>query len=124
MVRLGDSIGNVGEPLAGSHGRGQALPYIKGGPPPCHVIAPDLWCSAMALALRSTWHPLTNHPNEPLGISGARSDKGSSQAEGQAQVRPQPGEYEEPGKPDPEEGNNQACSQAPLPCPLQQPTHG
>ena len=48
----------------------------NGGPPPRLVIAPQLLCSAMALALRSTWHPLTNHPNEPLGISGARSDKG------------------------------------------------
>jgi hypothetical protein len=41
------------------------LPYIQGGPPPCHVIALDLWCLLMALALRSTWHPLTKHPNEP-----------------------------------------------------------
>ena len=41
------------------------LPIIQGGPPPCHVIAPDLFCPAIALALRSTWHPLTNHPNEP-----------------------------------------------------------
>jgi hypothetical protein len=47
-------------------GGDKPLPYIKGGPPPCHVIAPDPLFSPMALALRSTWHPLTNHPNEPL----------------------------------------------------------
>jgi hypothetical protein len=42
------------------------LPYIEGGLPPRHVIAADVRCFAMDLALRSTWHPLTNHPNEPL----------------------------------------------------------
>jgi hypothetical protein len=30
VVRLGDGVGNVGEPLAGSHGRGQAPPLRQG----------------------------------------------------------------------------------------------
>ena len=41
------------------------------------------------LALRSTRHPLSNHPNEPLGTDGARSAKGSPESEGHGRVRPQ-----------------------------------
>jgi hypothetical protein len=66
VVRLGDGVGNAGSPLRAPMGGVKPLLYIQDGPPPCHVIAPDLLCSAMALALRSTWHPLTDHPNEPL----------------------------------------------------------
>ena len=47
-------------------GTASATRTATGGPPPCHVIAPGLLSSAIALAPRSTWHPLTNHPNEPL----------------------------------------------------------
>ena len=47
-------------------GTASATQTATGGPPPCHVITLDLLSSAMALALRSTWHPLSNHPNEPL----------------------------------------------------------
>jgi hypothetical protein len=67
VARLGDGVGNVGEPpLRAPMGGVEPLPYIQGGPPPCHAIAPDHPCSSMVLALRLTWHPLTNHPNEPL----------------------------------------------------------
>jgi hypothetical protein len=57
-----DGVGFVGEPLAGSRGRGQAPPLHSGWPPPCLVIAPHLLCSFVALALRSTRHPTVEPP--------------------------------------------------------------
>jgi hypothetical protein len=66
VARLGDGGGNVGSPLWAPVGGDKPLPYIQGGPPPCHVIAPGLLCSSVDLARRSTRHPLTNYPNEPL----------------------------------------------------------
>ena len=105
-----DGGGIVGEPLAGSLGRGQAPPLHFGGPPPRHVFAPDLLCPLMVHALRSTRRPLTNHPNEPratdegrkgvggdsltgihLGLHahpGSRSGKESPSSEGHGRVKP------------------------------------
>ena len=47
-------------------GTASATQTAAGGPPPCLVIARDLLCSVKALVLRSTRHPLSNHPNKPL----------------------------------------------------------
>jgi len=69
----GSRGGLVGEPLAGSRGRGQAPPLHLGWSPPCLIVAPDLLCSLKAFALRSTRHPLSNHPHKPLAPMVPRS---------------------------------------------------
>ena len=107
MVRLGDGVGysdyNGWAATLSRHLRNAVTGTSFHNPMGAHCVFGDRGAFAsvtrvpvtaflVALALRLTWHPLTNHPNEPLRIAGARSDKGSSQAEGQVQVRPQPGE--------------------------------
>ena len=77
-----DGGGIVGEPLAGSLGRGQAPPLHFGGPPPRHVFAPDLLCPLMVHALRSTRRPLTNHPNEPRATDEGRKGVGGDSPDG------------------------------------------
>jgi hypothetical protein len=47
-------------------GTASATQTMTGGPPPCLIVAPDLLCSLKAFALRSTRHPLSNHPHKPL----------------------------------------------------------
>ncbi len=50
---------------SGPQGDGVGYSDCNGGPSPGLVIAPHLLCPAIDLALRSTRHPLSNHPNEP-----------------------------------------------------------
>jgi len=71
----------------GSQADGGGYSDCNGGPPPCLVIAPHLPCPFVDFALRSTRHPLSNHPNEPLAPTRGIRAYGSRGGRDESEIR-------------------------------------